>query len=459
MVVKCMAITAMAIALGVLAIRAPVAAWVVATAVVLIAFLFTVRQGVPMLALAGLAAVAVSYTQATQGGAPSAAKYLDDAVLVVGVLLLVRLRGRLSRRLSRIAGIVLFFMFASAMAGVLGGGSLRLAVIGNWQDARWLGAIGIGVAVADGLQPSQRRRWAFRWLLLLNVLNALVSLYQIAAHDYTTTRLGFPEVTGLFGQTTANALAATLLLIFVLTDGRSSRLAVSKREIALAIGVGFLDLLLSTRFKPGLALVAVAIFLYLRRIGIRPLVLASLAAAIPVIVIMAFAWVTAPGRAESESEATTNLIAHAAPRVQFMNGAEQLASRAFPLGEGSGTYGSDLNYGRELEAFADAGLGSQYGFRTEGSQFNSDNFVAHVLGERGYAGLAAWLISLAALIYFALVSSSSSFVPGVAIAAASLTALVPVFRDGTAILLVFIPATLCMWGSAHHGFERYRPQS
>jgi hypothetical protein len=447
----------MAITLGVLTSGAPLVAGAIATAVVLIAFLSTVRQAVPMLALAGLAAVAVSYTQATQGGVTTTAKYLADTVLLVGVLLLVRLRGRLTPRLSRTAGLVLLFMLASAIAGVLGGGSLRLAVLGNWQDARWLGAIGIGVAIADALEPSQRRRWAFRWLLVLNGLGAFVSLYQILAHDYTTTRLGFPEVSGLFGQTTANALAATILLIFVLTDGRSRSSSMSKREMALAIGVGFLDLLLSTRFKPGLALVAVAMFVYLRRIGLRPLALASIGAAIPVMVTLGLAWVTAPGHAQSGSETIANIIGHATPRVQFMNGAEQLASKHFPLGGGSGTYGSALSQSRESEAFADAGLAGQYGFRAQGPQFSSDNFVAHVLGERGYAGLIAWLISLAALIYFALVSTPSSFVPGVAIAAASLTSVVPVFRDGAAILLLFIPATLYLWGSAHAGSERSKP--
>jgi hypothetical protein len=175
-------------------------------------------------------------------------------------------------------------------------------------------------------------------------------------------------------------------------------------------------------------------------------------------ITLALAWATTPERAQSESEATANIIAHAAPRVQFMDGAARLAATDFPLGAGSGTYGSDLSPSREQASFDHAGLAGQYGFRTGGPQFNSDNFVAHVLGERGYIGLVAWLLSLAALVYFALVSTSSTFPPSVAVAAASLTPVVPVFRDGASILLLFIPATLCLFESVRAGSKHRTPR-
>lgn len=448
------AFAAVAVALGALTTVAPLVAGAVTAAVILVAFASTVRQGVQMLALGGVAIIAVSYTQATQDAVPSSAKSLSDAVLLIGVLLLVRLRGRLTPRQLRAASVVLLLMAVSAGAGVLGGGSLRLSLLGNWQDARWLGAVGIALAIADALKPSQRRRWAFRWLLLINALNVLVSLYQTQAHQYTGTRLGIPEVTGLFGHPTAGALAATLLLIFVLTERHAKPPSMTRREMHVAVAIGLLGLVLSTRFKPALAVAAVAAFLYLRQVGVRPLALALLAAATPIAITFVLTWATAPARALSRGEATASIIAHAVPRAQFLNGAEQLASKEFPLGEGSGTYGSDLSAGRELVAFNDAGLSGQYGFRTGGPQFNSDNFVAHVLGERGYAGLAAWLLSLVALTYFALVSTPSLFPASVAIAAASLTPVVPVFRDGTSILLFFIPATLCLCGLIKTGPEQ-----
>lgn len=413
----------------------------------MIALAITVPKTVPTLILAGLAVVAVAYVQATQGAIPSAAKYASDAVLLVGVLLLVRLRGRLTPRQVRVAMMLLASMAISAAVGALGGRSLRLAAIGNWQDARWLGAVGIGVLVADLVEPSRRRRTAFLWLLFINALNTVVSLYEIYARDYAATRLGFPEVTGLFGQTTANSLAATVLLLFVFIEWSEPRHAVGRRELTLALAVGLLDLLLSTRFKPGLALVAVGIFVVLRRIGLRPLALAALGATIPVAISLALGWLATTGHAQSGSETTANILAHAAPRVQFMDGAERLASSHFPLGQGSGAYGSDLSPSIEQEAFDDAGLAGQYGFRTTGPQFTSDNFVAHVLGERGYAGLAAWLVCLAALIYFALISAPSSFAPSVAIAAAALAPVVPVFRDSAAALLLCVPAILCLWNS------------
>jgi hypothetical protein len=319
-----------------------------------------------------------------------------------------------------------------------------LSLLGNWQDVRWLGAIGIALAIADALPPSQRRRWAFRWLLLLNTLNALVSLYQIWAGDYTTTRLGIPVVTGLFGQVTANALAATLLLIFVLAERRANPPSMTTREMHFALAVGLLDLLLSTRFKPALALGAVAAFVLIRQMGVGPVALALAAALVPVTITLAFASAIPSRGTQDESGVTGTIVAHAIPRVQFMDGAERLASAHFPLGGGSGSYGADLNQSRETETFTEAGLATRYGFRAQGPRFNSDNFVAHVLGERGYIGLVAWLLSLAALIYFAAVSPSSGFVFCVAIVAVVLTPVLPVFRDSASALLLFVPAVLCL---------------
>jgi hypothetical protein len=428
----------LALSFGALVSASPICACGAAAAFLVLVFVAHVRDAVPMALFAAAGVAAVLYTQATQGAVLSATRYGTDALLLLGLPYLARLR--FAARQQMAANKVLFWTGASMLAGILGGTTLRGGVLASWQDARWLGAVGVGVAIAGMLSPSQRIRWAFRWLLALNLLNMAVSGFQVYVHDYAATRLGLPEVTGLFGQTTTNALAATLLLIFVLVERRQS----SRAELQLAVVVGLVDLLLSTRFKPGLAIVAVMVFIYLRRLGIRPIALALLGATIPVVVTLAFTWATAPGHIQAETEAVASALAHAEPRVQFMSGAQTLAARQFPLGDGSGTYGSNLDVRREREAFSEAGLAGQYGFGTQGPKFNSDNFVAHVLGERGYAGLAAWFVSLAALIYFALIASSSPFVPSVVIAAVALTPVVPVFRDGAAALLLFAPAALCL---------------
>jgi hypothetical protein len=205
-------------------------------------------------------------------------------------------------------------------------------------------------------------------------------------------------------------------------------------------------------------LVVVAAFLYLQHSGIRPPILALLAAIVPVVVTISLAWAAAHESTRSASGTAANVIAHATPRVQFMRGAERLAAAHFPLGEGSGTFGSDLSRGQERAAFMEAGMASQYGFAAKGPQFNSDNFVAHVLGERGYFGLVAWLLSLAALVYVALVSSSLRFPPAVAVAAVALTPVVPVFRDDTAILLIVVPAVLCSGVFVSRGTDDRRSQ-
>jgi len=434
----------LALALGALVAVSPAAGGALIVGLLLLTFVVNAREGIPLLILGTAAMAAVLYVQATQGGAPSAAKYLADALLLLGIPFLPRLGRLLSSRQGSAANKVLVWTLVSALVGVVGATDLHATIIANWQDLRWLGAVGIGLLVADFLEPGQRRGWAFRWLLALNLLNAAVSAYQILSHAYTATRLGLPEITGLFGQTTANSIAATLLLIFVIVERQSTPRPMSRGEMQLALGIGVLDLVLSTRFKPGLAIVAVLALGYLRHAGARPIAIAFLGAATPIAVTFAFAWITAPSRGQSENEAVASVLAHATPRVQFMSGAQVLAAKRFPLGEGSGTYGSDISPAAEQSAFGKAGLAGVYGFRAHDPQFNSDNFVAHVLGERGYAGLAAWLVSLAALIYFALISTPWRFPPSVAIATAALAPVVPIFRDGSAALILFLPAALCL---------------
>ena len=256
-----------------------------------------------------------------------------------------------------------------------------------------------------------------------------------------------PEASGLFGQVTANALAATLLVIFVAIERRGSAPSITKKEARLAFALAAVALALSTRAKPLLILAAVPVFLYLKQLGLRPLVLATLAAATPVLVTLGLVALAPVGEGRLEENAGTstgNVLSHAIPRVQFMEGAQRLASRDFPLGAGTGAYGSDLEQGKELELFADVGLAGKYGFVAHKAQFNSDNFVAHVLGERGYLGLALWLLSLIALIYLALISDGSAFAACVVVAAATVTPIEPVFRDSTAALLPFVPAMLCL---------------
>lgn len=439
-----MALCGLALALGAVVTVSPALVAISILVLVIAALVVNTRNGIPLLLLGATAVVAILYVQATQGGAPSAAKYATDVLLLAGIGFLPRIGGLLGSRERSAANKVMIWTFASATIGALGATDLRATLISNWQDLRWLGAVGVGLLVANFIEPGQRRGWAFRWLLALNLLNAAVSVYQVLTHAYVATRLGLPEITGLFGQTTSNSIAATLLLIFVIVEYPSKPRPMSASEMRLAVGVGLLDLLLSTRFKPGLAILAVVALGYLRHVGVRPLAIAFLGAAVPIGVTFAFAWITAPSRGQSESEAVASVLAHAQPRVQFMSGAQVLAAKRLPLGEGSGTYGSDISPTAEQSAFGKAGLAGVYGFRAHDPQFNSDNFVAHVLGERGYAGLAVWLISLAALIYFALTSCPWSFPASVAIATAALAPVVPIFRDGSAALVLFLPAALCL---------------
>jgi hypothetical protein len=335
-------------------------------------------------------------------------------------------------------------MALSAVAGLLGGsGGLSDAVGAIWQDARWIGAIGVGYGIARSVGASTRR-WLFGWLLALNAANLLVSIYQLHNSETLAGFLGISGVPGMFGHPTQSAVAGVVLLLFVITERRF----LGSRERAAAVVVAALDLLLSARLKSLLGLGAGVALLAAVRVGMRPRLLALAGATIPVVVTFALVTVTT-GAHGYNATATTGLATvseHAEPRIALLQAAKRLAKTNFPLGSGLATFGSYLDEPREVATFDRLGLAHSYGFRRNAS-FVSDNYVAHILAERGYAGLLTWLLSIAVFLWCALVGSARfGLFPAVVIAASiAMSPVLPAFRDGTDIILLFVPVGMCLW--------------
>jgi hypothetical protein len=354
---------------------------------------------------------------------------------------------RLTASQRRIVLVALLLLAVSTLAGALGRPpGVWVALGAVWQDGRWLGAVALGVMISELIPPSRRMWWAFRLLLLLNVANVAVFAYQVAYAGVVERRFGIPVASGIFGYPSDGALAATMLLVLLIADRRSSSPDLPPRAVWQGVAVALVGVVVSTRFKPVLALLAVAVLLYLYGRGLPALLVAALASLVPVLVLIALVWGNPTGYRRPPS-GVNDVLTHAAPRVAMINGAAALAKRDFPVGEGLGTFGSGLDAQREQSSFSAAGLGGIYGFRSDepGADFSFDNFVAHVVGERGYAGLLAWLLSLMTFTYLSFKIGGSSLFPAAAmISALALAPLVPAFRAGGAIFIIFVPAALTL---------------
>lgn len=433
-------------AVGILCVLAPALAVGVTVIVCLLVFGARLRDGWAILALGFLSVAAILVTEASQGDIASSWKLAGHVVLLPGIVFLLFRARELPFSLRRGAYLAVGLTATCAVIGLLGGlGSTSDAVGAIWQDARWIAAFGVGFAIADRL-GRRTHRWVFTWLFALNAVNVLVSVYELRG-PHAEQRFGIPSVAGVFGHPTQSTVAATVLLLFVLAE----RSTLSRREWFAAVAVAAIDIMLSARLKGLIGLGAGALVLGAVRAGVRPRPLALLCVVLPVAVMFALVQLTPPPQSYNANATTglANIYGHSTPRVTLFESAERLANRSFPLGAGLATFGSYLDEPREHVTFTELGVVNKYGFRRNES-YVSDNNLAHILGERGYLGLAAWLLSIAAVLWCALAAPCRfGMFPALAIAAAvAMSPVLPVFRDGTELILVFVPVGMVFWGVA-----------
>jgi hypothetical protein len=189
---------------------------------------------------------------------------------------------------------------------------------------------------------------------------------------------------------------------------------------------------------------------------------AVVAVAIPVLFFLALPFTSAltANDTEASSGLVSNVAGHASPRSTLLGGAERLADRELPFGWGLGTFGSNISESVENSSFDAAGLGSTYGFSAAQPAFRYDSLMAHVLGERGWIGLALWMASfVAALVLMVGISPSYLFPAGVMAAALALTPISPSMQDPTIALLMFLPVGLCVAPSREAWLSKSSPFS
>jgi hypothetical protein len=438
-------LSALAVAVGVASTTRPSYAAFATGVLCLLSGAFWFRRSWTIFGLVAVSAVAIAVTQASQGHIGSSWKLSGHAVLLLGFVFLWRYAYKMPQVMKQAAHLGIILAGASALLGAVGGlDGPSVGFIATWQDARWIGAVGVGFAIAKSLGPLALR-WTFLWLLMLNASNLVVSVYQLREPDLPH-RFGLAIPPGMFGHPTQTSVVGVALLLFVLTE----HTLLDRRAQIAAMAIAVIELVLCARFKALIGIGAGIVFVYAMKLGVRASALAAAAAIVPMVITFGLIRLTPPS-AQYDTSATSGIATvygHATSRITLFTAAEALAKKRFPVGSGLGTFGSYLDEERELHTYASVGLGGAYGFR-RGEVFVSDNYVAHILAERGLAGLIAWLLSLAAFVYCAIVAAPRCglFPATTLVAAIAMSPVVPVFRDGTQILILFVPAAMCLWST------------
>lgn len=386
--------------------------------------------------------------------APRYAGSVDEISMVAGWVLLLALWPTLDRDVRRAGALALSLFLLSELVGYVSAvGDIQLRVAAAWQDLRWLGIVGWGIAIASRVGAARMTRVALRLLLAWGALNLVMVLQQIVTGDVGTAgaRLfGIPTTEGAFGHPTGGALVGTSLVLLAGMDRirAPAARALQNREAWSAIALGILIIVLSTRFKPllGVAAAAVVVLAYTR---MRSVVFA--AAVVPVAVgavTMVIAFTGSIG-AGTNASVTGNLLeastSNAPTRLALVRGANVLAKENAPLGRGLGTFGSDLSPNEEQRAFDRANLGATYGFTYGTSQYRQDSYVGHVLAERGYFGFLLWILALAATTFTAMRWNRNDLYPACAVAVMVAMATVgPSLHSVQYSLLVLLPAAFAL---------------
>lgn len=441
---------AFAIALGALTVASPLTGIVGVLAVVTCAAVFWFPRG-PL----GLAAAVVGITAIIGSLAiettilPHQLRLFDNVVLLIGVTLLPWGSSGLSRQARLSAGWACALLIMSELVGFVGShAGLSSQFLAFWQDMRWLGAVGLGLAIGRHLPVATRITWAFRVLMTWNILNLLVSLAELSGAD--TARLGIPFTGGVFGHPSLGSAAAAMLIILVMSQAISgSRIRLTTAQVAALI-VATACIVLGTRFKALVPLAVVASFLVLFRRRMPATTIAALTAAVPIaIVAVLFAYSGGAGttayqtQAGAEGSVLANALSHGGTRVTLLSAAARVARQTAPFGRGLGTFGSNVDSVAEQQTFEAAGLGDVFGYTSGAAAYRSDSFVAHVLAERGYVGLLLFVCAMFPLLVATIrISGGEWLTIAGPVTAIALSPVAATFNSAPMMLIVAFPAAL-----------------
>jgi hypothetical protein len=321
--------------------------------------------------------------------------YLDDICLATAIFVLVVTgsRFRPGTREMTVAYVGLGVYAVSGVTGaVLAGTSRSTALLGAWLGLKLL----VCLLVASQFRWRDRdiRLAAVVVLTLIVVVLGVAILQAVSPGSITAalglkteTRLGRNVITSIFRKPAQYSTFMVFALAVLL-----AAYPLNPRRIGAA-GVVGASALLSLRLKALIDLVA----LVSARVGVSPQ--RSVRARFPLIVLLGgmTAAYLAAGLLRERLGVLFGFGNESARQMLYKAGA-RIALDHFPVGGGFGSFGSEASISDYSPLYSQYGLSGTYGFRANAPIFLHDASWATVLGETGLAGLAGFVIAVAALL-------------------------------------------------------------
>jgi hypothetical protein len=294
-----------------------------------------------------------------------------------------------------IAGVALFGLLGAVIHHV----PLAVSIPGAWLGLKlW---IMVGVALLLPWRTDDLER-VYKAVSTIGVIVAGLGFADFLTQGAASDALGLHGVDGALGDSRANAVHAIfyhpaqfslfLSLLFALTFARFAGRR-SKSDLALALLFAG-SVLLSLRLKGFLSLAAVVTIVALAHNQVRA------RSALTVVLIGSLLVGGAYGLQSNviNRQASLYTSSESTGRAQLYRAGERIARDNFPLGVGFGrfaSYPSRLHYS---PVYDDYELSSVYGLSRQYPNFIDDTAWPSVMGETGYAGLAAYVAGILLLI-------------------------------------------------------------
>lgn len=307
--------------------------------------------------------------------------YADEIFALLMLLYLFRLatKRKLEAADAKMLGILVIFTLIGLVSNYFSKLISNLFLIA--LDAFWQWKIFVSFLGAKYLRREDRRGTLLQDLMpIAKFLIVAAFVFGILSFGMDLgmtngSRYGIPSYSFIFGnEGRYGIIIAVALLIVILNEKNQKK---NRRYVVLAIT----DMILSTK---GVVYIIIPIFLMLWFIFEK--IEKSGRIKLWIIIVAAIMGISVSGYQIREY-----LLDESAPRALLIRYGFITANNYFPLGSGFGTYGSEVASSNYSPLYVQYGWADKWSMGIYNNSALGDNYLATIIGECGYFGLALFL--------------------------------------------------------------------
>lgn len=307
--------------------------------------------------------------------------YTDEVLGIIATVYIVIIG--IMRGMSKKDAIIIAMVSLCAIIALIG--NFKNKLISNWfpiaVDALCLLKVFMPYLVMKMIGQLDKEMKIIKYMLPLSKLLVLTSTFFGIINQFhylglsMGRRYGIRAYCFIFDNPARYGyIIACAMLIIILQEK-------SKLKEILYIILCVFDMLLTTKGVVYIVIVSYLVFMLIWRNNkkITPIQIIPLAVA---------------GTIASTVQINTYLRDYNSPRVRFIRYSLTTANTYFPFGSGFATYGSDMAARNYSVLYYRYRFHKQFGLSPLNGDFLNDCYLAMVIGEFGYIGLAAYLVLL-----------------------------------------------------------------